>query len=1083
MFSKIVDFFRDPRVAIPAVTGLGVVIATAGTWFVWRSWMIAISVALALALIVLIVILLRTLRSGEREERLASGLDERDRASGAASNSGRAGGRGVRAIFSQAVSEIRRSRMGDRGIHELPWWITLGPGGSGKTELIRNAGLDVPPEFAHSLRQGPTAGCNFILSNQAVVIDTEGAFVDAGEGENEDWLTLLKLLAKQRPECPLEGVLITLSAVELLEGAPQALEETARTLRRRLNEMDDTLGFDVPVYVIITKTDRIHGFAELATSLRAERLREAVGWTNDRREISDAEETTRRNLAAAFEPLQRMLPELLMREPDPGRRRRLFLFPQELEALCARVTDAIRVTFAPSAYVRPPFLRGVYFTSSMREGDVLSAVAARLGHGWAAREAQSSSAAGGISTWDLFNEIIAGDAELALPTAGLGRRTRNVVIGLAAAASITCLVFGGISFVGNYTWIDELEARTERLLDAPSSIDAADALRATIVEASADDAALAVPTLGRTRTRAVERATESFVWAVDREHIRPTKERVKGVLRRSDHDAFEALAVLAMDVSWLATEADPEKAFRPNLAQYTIFDGSDADRRAFGESYDAYVRWVPDAMRKRLIKDERDAVLSAATSLLDLRRLEEWSERQGERQPPVRYSDFGIDTPGPGQASEVLGAYTRKGWESLVRDLLKAVEDAGGTSEEDIARFRSGYVDRFDRSWRDFLLSTPLEPEPSAAVFESPHLALFERIAHEVAVDLPRAGRAPEWMPLAVELRREPEPSAEPSEDGKPPPPTPWERYRKALDQIAADASTQSKDQALKLARRMGTDSTFTDAISLLEELIPPRSDTVESRKLRELLMMPILDAGASVLAASFSELDQRWHDEVAKPFGDRLDGTDLVSLYDPEKGALDTYLRDELGPFLDRDELSPVIGDLTLPLSSEFFSWLRSARTLQSALFPKAGGAPQIPIRLEGIPSRVINRSDLFVIRRDLRIECATSVETLQYNEGGVPMGMVWRPDCQQVSLRIWVRSPGQPDRELQPRKEWNGPLALPRFFQQAAAVGSDRLRWNLEYEGVEVSIEYRLRAGRSILDLAHRAPPSRLGGSNEES
>ena len=1072
MFAKIVDFFKDPRVAIPIVTILGLAIVTGATWFFTRSWLIAVSVALALALIVLIVILLRTLLSGEREERLAGGLED-----GGAPSPAPGAGSDVRAIFRQAVVEIQRSRMGPAGIQDLPWWLTLGSTSSGKTELVRNAGLDVPGEFTHSLRRGPTAGCNFVLSNQAVVVDTAGSWVEDADETPEEWTTLLKLLAKQRPACPLEGILCVFSALELLESPPDQLEQLARAVRRRRNEAVDTLGFDVPLYIVVTQIDRLQGFAELATSLPTGRLREALGWTNDRREISDAAELARAHLEAAFDPLQRLLPELLLREPDRERQRRLYLLPQELEGLVDRVGDLLRVIFAPSAYREVPFLRGVYFTSAMRDGDARSQIAQRLGHPWAARVGQAASDGGGIFTRDLFGDIIAGDRDIAVPVAGVGRRTRGVVIGLCAAFAVACLAAAGVSFVGNWGAIDELDSRTQRVLDAPSSIEGANALREGIEAAESSEAALAFPALGSARARAVERAKEAFLWAMGREHVRPSKERLRGVLRRSGHDAFEALAVLAMDVSWLGTVADEEQAFRPNLVQYTVFDTNDRERAAFNAAYDAYVRWLPEPTRKERIKDERDLVLRSATNLLDLRRLEEWSERQGDRQPPVRHADFGVKIPAQARLAEVPGAYTRRGWESLVRDLLSAVEEAGGTSEENIARFRDGYVKRFDRTWRDFLLSTPTALDPSAAVHESPHLRIFERLAEEVQVDLPRSARRPAWMTRIVELRRDDPPPKEADAEGQPPPAGFWTTYQQALDQVATDASRKSPERALEQASKINDGSSFIRTIAMLEEQIPPRSETNETRKLRRLLTMPILDAGGAVLDQAFPEIESRWEAEVADPYSGRLSGNDLVSLYDPNDGVLDGFLGDTLGPFLDRDEPRTLLYELSLPIGSRFFQWLESARTLQDALFPRAGGAPEIAIRLRGIPSRVLNRSDVFVIRRELRVECAESVETLSYTGGTVPMSMVWRPDCQEVSLRMWVRSSGQPDRELKPRKSWSGPLALPRFFQQATRLGSNRLQWDLDYEGLDVRIEYRMDAGRSILNLAHRAPPARLG------
>jgi hypothetical protein len=154
----------------------------------------------------------------------------------------------------------------------------------------------------------------------------------------------------------------------------------------------------------------------------------------------------------------------------------------------------------------------------------------------------------------------------------------------------------------------------------------------------------------------------------------------------------------------------------------------------------------------------------------------------------------------------------------------------------------------------------------------------------------------------------------------------------------------------------------------------------------------------------------------------------------------------------------------------------MRSAENVQQALFPGLGGAPQISVRLEGIPSRVVGASSLFVTRRDLRVACAAGVETFVYREGTGSHGFSWKPDCQEVSLRIWAREAGGMERELLPRREWSGPLALPEFLQEGQPLPGGRLQWKLVYQGVELVVEYRLRAGEGILAIAHRSPPASM-------
>ena len=115
------------------------------------------------------------------------------------------------------------------------------------------------------------------------------------------------------------------------------------------------------------------------------------------------------------------------------------------------------------------------------------------------------------------------------------------------------------------------------------------------------------------------------------------------------------------------------------------------------------------------------------------------------------------------------------------------------------------------------------------------------------------------------------------------------------------------------------------------------------------------------------------------------------------------------------------------------------------------------------------------FVTRRDLRVACADDVDTFVYREGSGSHSFAWSPHCQLVSLRIWARQGGI-ERELMPRKEWTGPLAFPQWLQRAQRMPGNTLRWQLDYDGAELVVDYRLRSGNSILEIAHRPPPNSM-------
>jgi hypothetical protein len=127
------------------------------------------------------------------------------------------------------------SVSGGSYLYELPWYVFVGAPGSGKTTALVNSGLSFP--LAEKYGPGAIAGvggtrnCDWWFTDEAVLIDTAGRYTtqDSDQsGDKQAWEAFLDLLKKTRPRRPLNGVVLTLSAADLLQ---QGVAE--RSARRR----------------------------------------------------------------------------------------------------------------------------------------------------------------------------------------------------------------------------------------------------------------------------------------------------------------------------------------------------------------------------------------------------------------------------------------------------------------------------------------------------------------------------------------------------------------------------------------------------------------------------------------------------------------------------------------------------------------------------------------------------------------------------------------------------------------------------------------------------------------------------------
>lgn len=194
--------------------------------------------------------------------------------------------RGLQRSFSRAIRLLRHNVAGRDYRYQTPWFLLLGQQGSGKSTLMRNSGLNLPLGRPDADARGRAAACNWWFYDNGVVLDVDGRYVLGASGEGSDergWHGLLRLLQWYRPRRPLDGVILTIPATDLIGPAALSrheLETMATALYHKLWEAQKRLGLRLPVYVVVTKCDAIEGFGELAAQLPANLREQIFGWSS-----------------------------------------------------------------------------------------------------------------------------------------------------------------------------------------------------------------------------------------------------------------------------------------------------------------------------------------------------------------------------------------------------------------------------------------------------------------------------------------------------------------------------------------------------------------------------------------------------------------------------------------------------------------------------------------------------------------------------------------------------------------------------------------------------------------------------------
>ncbi len=362
----------------------------------------------------------------------------------------------VGAKFQEVMAELKRRKLGGRKfLREMPWYVIVGPPGTGKTTALRQSGLNFPIDLTDDLQGvGGTRNCDWFFSENAVLIDTAGRYVQQESQPDVDaaeWLGFLDLLKKHRGRRALNGVIVALSIDTLSEG-DEAIRVHGRKIRRRLAELHERLEIRLPVYLMLTKADLIKGFEPFFGGLSTS-AREQVWGTTFALDAHVDGAVVAREIATLSTELERRLVPRLEEEEKLFARAEIFRFPAQLESLSEPIQVLVDSMFGESRYEESAWLRGIYLTSATQEGAPIDRLTAALASsfGLPARRAMPAPRVEKRSFFlkDLLTEVIFKEAGLGTFDP-LAQRRRTWIWRGAAAASAAAVILAGLVFTLAY---------------------------------------------------------------------------------------------------------------------------------------------------------------------------------------------------------------------------------------------------------------------------------------------------------------------------------------------------------------------------------------------------------------------------------------------------------------------------------------------------------------------------------------------------------------------------------------------------------------------------------------------------------
>jgi type VI secretion system protein ImpL len=457
--------------------------------------MTALYIILGVTVMALIVLLVVFLILRKKKKRAAEGEDP-----GASRDE-------VAQLIREAETKLTAAKLAEGGkVGNLPVFFLMGDSGSTKTSVMLRSGLD-PELVAGQVYQNgnvvPTRTANLWVSRKTL-------FLEVGGTLRADLAKWKKLIARLQPKASVmgKGGQAARAAMVLFDcenftrpGAQEMVVNSARTLRSRLIEISESLGINLPVYVLFTKLDRLPFFTEFVSNLSNDESTQVVGvtlpMTGARSDGVYSEEETARltdNFERLFHSFADARTDFLGRETNPQNLPAAYEFPREFRKIRPAVVQFLVDLGRPSQLTVGPFLRGFYFTGvrpviinetvpaaaapqQRSEYEIPSGATSLFNVGAARAQAQAAASptttARKVPQWlflsHLFNDILLADKS-AMGASGSSTKTsaaRRILLIAGAALCFLAMIFFTLSFFKNRSLEAEVKTAAQDLASGP----------------------------------------------------------------------------------------------------------------------------------------------------------------------------------------------------------------------------------------------------------------------------------------------------------------------------------------------------------------------------------------------------------------------------------------------------------------------------------------------------------------------------------------------------------------------------------------------------------------------------------------
>ncbi len=280
--------------------------------------------------------------------------DQQDRSSGRWFN---------RASIRQGMDVVRYLTTRRDWRYQSPWYLLTGADNSGRSEWVTSIKSGVRSQLMVREKQLLAKGSGWHFFDQGLIVDVDS---------EQSFTQTVELLNCYRPERPLDGVIVTVSAEALLQAETATQRrELGESLYRQLWAVQKETGFVVPVYVLVTRCEAVTGFEAFWGAGSEERLKEMFGWSNPTRlDTAYSSRWVAEAFDSAVEGVRAAQLQVAASGQDICDIDGFMLFDREFQQLQQPLQEVMEFAFSRSSFQDAMPLRGIWFNGRV-EGEIV----------------------------------------------------------------------------------------------------------------------------------------------------------------------------------------------------------------------------------------------------------------------------------------------------------------------------------------------------------------------------------------------------------------------------------------------------------------------------------------------------------------------------------------------------------------------------------------------------------------------------------------------------------------------------------------------------------------------------------------